>query len=464
MEEKEQLKRAGQEALVQPNFQEKESEKYSKDALDAAIFALSRYGGFSFLETAIDGLQNLNPERKARKKMFLVEEQKEGERKELAHKIDLWLNLLTENKDIPTMVEKCQTQTTIVSDLLAKNQLTAVEAVRELEASYRAVQLFYKNTESDKLTNVTIVNASPEQLTDLDNSRFIDFVAGELKQNYDRLDLRTNYSLLVLPGYLGSNKVVEKWAKIANNNKVMLFTDFADLEKPDDVVDMFFTSNLAGGDTFKCNTVMCCNWLIGRGAYKEIGETEDLHVSPASALAGKVYRTLMSQVTAGKKYGGINEVDAVVFPLKKSEISQLDSMGLVPMVNEYGKVMAFSAKTLFNGDNLGLQTYSVVRVFDYITKVLFDFLNRRSFENWSGKTERDLRSQIVKFLDDIQGPDRLIERSKIMRLERDPHQKDRIYLDIHITPYFPAKSFVIKLDGTKGEDEASWTSEYEQEK
>lgn len=48
------------------------------------------------------------------------------------------------------------------------------------------------------------------------------------------------------------------------------------------------------------------------------------------------------------------------------------------MVNEYGKIMAFSAKTLFTGDNIGLQTYSVVRVFDYVTKVLLDFLNRRA--------------------------------------------------------------------------------------
>ncbi|MEN2802009.1 type VI secretion system contractile sheath protein TssC, partial [Capnocytophaga sputigena] len=67
--------------------------------------------------------------------------------------------------------------------------------------------------------------------------------------------------------------------------------------------------------------------------------------------------------------------------LKKSEIANLESLGLIPMVNEYGKVMAFSAKTLFNGDNIGLQTYSVVRVFDYVTKVLMDFLNRRAFEN-----------------------------------------------------------------------------------
>ncbi len=459
----EQMIQAEQEISVQKEYKEKTKEVYSQQVMDAALINLSRFGGFGFLESAIDGIQNMNPERKARKKMFLLEEQKENERKELTNKISLWLNLLTESKDIPEMVDICQNKAESVGELLAKNQLMAVDSVKVLEQSYRAAQLFYKNTESDKLSNITIVNASPEQISDLDNSLFIDYVANELKQNYDRLDLRNNYSLLVIPGYLGSNMVIEKWSKIANENKVMMFTDFADLDNPDDVVDMFYTADLAGGDAFKCNTVMCCNWLIGRNAYKEIGESDDLHVSPAAALAGKVYTTLMSQVTAGKKYGGLNEVDSVAFPLRKSEISQLDSMGLVPMVNEYGKVMAFSAKTLFNGDNLGLQTYSVVRVFDYVTKVLFDFLNRRSFENWSGKTERDLRSQIVKFLDDIQGPDRLIERSKIMRLERDPNQKDRIYLDIHITPYFPAKSFVIRLDGTKGDDETSWNSEYAQE-
>lgn len=436
--------------------------KASQEVLASALHELSRFGGFNFLESSVDGIQNLNPERKARKKIFLTDEQKAAERSALRSKIDLWIDLLSNSESTTDMLEVCKTKGVSVADKLQENQLQAVNAVRSLEQSYRAVMLFYKNTELEKVSNITLVNASMEQLTDLDNSRFIDHVAAELKQNFDKLDLRMNYSLLVLPGYLGSNKVVEKWSKIAHDNKVMLFTDFADLDKPDDVVEMFFLSNLAGGDTFKSNTTMSCNWLVGRGAYKELGEEDDLHVSPSAALAGKVHKTLMSQVTAGKKFGGINEVDGVVFQLKKSEISQLEKMGLIPMVNEYGKVMAFSAKTLFNGDNLGLQTYSVVRVFDYITKVLFDFLNRRSFENWSSKTERDLRSQIVKFLDGVQGPDRLIEKFRIQRFEQDPNQKDRIFLDIHLTPYFPAKSFVIKLDGIKGDDGASWNSEYEQ--
>jgi hypothetical protein len=196
--------------------------------------------------------------------------------------------------------------------------------------------------------------------------------------------------------------------------------------------------------------------------FTEINETEDLYIPPSAALAGKIYKTLMSQVTAGKKFGGINEVDGVKFDLKKSEIANLENLGLIPMVNEYGKVMAFSGKTLFSGDNLGLQTYSVVRVFDYVTKVLMDFLNRRAFENFTAVTRKEIMNQIVRFLDSITGPGKLIENFEVRKFEQDPVQKDRIHLDIHMKPYFPAKNFLIKMDGHKGDDGNEWETEYEQ--
>ncbi|GGB05790.1 MULTISPECIES: DUF5458 family protein [Mucilaginibacter] len=432
--------------------------------LSTSLDKLSKVGGFDLLEATIDGLQNLNPERKARKQIFLTDDEKKGEREELKLKLNQWIEALESGESVSDTIQKSAEKLQSVEENLNKNLLNVLESTRELEQAYRTVHLFYKNTEQDKLKNVVLMNATIDQLKELDNPRFIEYAANELKQNYDRLDLRQNYSILVVPGYLGSNKVVERWSKIAYDNKVMLVTDFADLEQPDDVIDLFTSANLTGGDAFKSNTIMTCNWLVGRGKVAEAGEEDDLYIPGSAALAGKMYYTLMSQVTAGKKHGAVNEVDGVRFDLKKSEISHLERIGLVPMVNEYGKVMAFSAKTLFNGDNIGLQTYSVVRVFDYITKVLFDFLNRRAFENWTSKTEQDLRSQIVKFLDNIQGPDRLIERFKIIRFERDEQQKDRIHLDINITPYFPAKSFVVKLDGQKGEDASpTWNSEYKQQ-
>ena len=436
-----------------------------KQTAASALDKLREYGGFTFLENIIDGFSNLNPARKARRNIFLSDEQWANERKALVNRLGVWIDLLQSNETAEKMRDKAKDKALQVEELLNKNLHTVLNRTRELEAAYRSVALFYKNTESSKVKNITIVNAEMDQLKDLDNTLFIDYIGNELKQNFDRLDLRRNYSLLVIPGYLGSNAVLDKWGKLAHNNKVMLLTDFQDLETPDDVVDIFFNADHTGGDVYKSNVVMTCNWLLGRQRETEVGEEENLYIPGSSALAGKIYSTLMSQVVAGKKFGGLNEVESVRFDLKKSEISELERMGLVPMVNEYSKVMAFSAKTLFNGDNLGLQTYSVVRVFDYISKVLFDFLNRRAFENWTSRTEADLRSQIVKFLDRIQGPTRLIEKFKVIRIEQDPNQKDRVLLDIHITPYFPAKSFVIQLEGRKGEepDEANWESQYKQD-
>jgi hypothetical protein len=431
--------------------------------LNNATQALQKFGGFDLLESTIEGVQNINPERRARKKIFLEESAKKQEREALKKTLQWWIDVLNTSDDIAELVESCQEKSMQADQLLKKNLKAALEQTSALERSYRSVALFYKNTESTKVKNVSIINADPEQLKDLDKTRFIDSIHTELVANYDRLDLRNNYSILIIPGYLGSNKVIEKWAKIAYQNKVMLVTDFADLDSPDDVMELFEAANLTGGDAYRSNVMMGCNWIVGRGKFDEVGEQEDLFVPPASSLGGRIYNTLMSQVAAGKKYGGINEVDGVKFHLKKSEIAGLEKLGLIPMVKEYGKVMAFSAKTLFNGDNLGLQTYSVVRVFDYVAKVLMDFLNRRAFENFTASSKKELNGQIVKFLDSITGPTKLIENFSIKRFEQDLIQKDKIHLHIHLKPYFPAKVFQITMTGQKGDDGNEWDTEYTQQ-
>ncbi len=453
-----------QQSAQQPEMQQERPEiKNPLEFLKSSSEKIAKFGGFDLIESTIEGTQNLSPDRKARRNIFLTEQQKKGERDSLKKALHVWAKVLESSNEISDMVNLCEEKAASSQKVLEHNLAKAVEESKDLERSYRNVALFFKNTESDKLKNVSFINCEPDQMKDLDNTRFIDAVNEELKMNFDRLDLRNNYSIMVLPGYLGSNKVVEKWAKIAHEHKVMMVTDFEHLDAPDDVMEMFELANLTAGDKYKSNVMMTCNWLVGRGKFAELGEEDDLFVPPSGALAGKVYKTLMSQVTAGKKFGSMNEVDGVKFPLKKSEIASLEKMGLVPMVNEYGKVMAFSAKTLFNGDNLGLQTYSVVRVFDYVTKVMMDFLNRRAFENFNANTRKDLMSQIVKFLDSVTGPDKLIEDFTIRRFEQDPVQKDKIHLDIHMKPYFPAKNFMIKMEGQKGDDGTAWDTAYDQQ-
>lgn len=155
--------------------------------LNAELQILAKFGGFNVLESSVDGIQNMNPERKARRNIFLSDPERAAERKELEKRLEMWVDMLKGNKSISEMVELCQKKSAAVSGLLSQNQLKAVEEVRQLEKSYRTVMLFYKNTDSDKIKNISIVNASMSQLTDLDNSFFIDAIANELRANYDRL-------------------------------------------------------------------------------------------------------------------------------------------------------------------------------------------------------------------------------------------------------------------------------------
>ncbi|HTG57395.1 MAG TPA: hypothetical protein VL943_14055 [Niabella sp.] len=424
---------------------------------------LTHAGGIDWLEDILEGCSNLAASNKARRDIFLQDKEYENDRHALLTSLEIWQELLGACEEMNEMLRYCFDKAEEQQAIVQRNLLGVTQSIKPVEESYRGVSLFFENAESDQLSNISFINCDISQLVDLTVPRFFDHIGEELKMNFDRIDLRNNYSLLLLPGYLGNNAVVEKWAKLACDNKVLIITDFENLDEADDVMEVFEASGLAGGDPYKASVLVCCNWLVGRGKHDVIHEEDDLFIPPSLALGGKIYRSLLSQVAAGKKFGVINGVDGVKFPLKKSEVSVLEKMNLVPMFSEYGKVMAFSAKTLFNGANLGLQIYSVVRVFDHVAKVLMDFLNRRAFENFNANIRKELMGQVVKFLDGVSGNGKLIEDFSIRRFEQDAEQKDKIHLDIHLKPYFPAKNFMIKMEGKKGEDGHSWDTSYDQQ-
>jgi len=122
----------------------------ASQSLEQSINKLAKFGGFDFLEAGIDGVQNLNPERKARKKIFLTDADKKTERDDLKKKLLLWFNLLSETSDVNQMVEQCNSKTESASAGFKKNLKKALDATRELEQNYRSVALFYKNSESNK--------------------------------------------------------------------------------------------------------------------------------------------------------------------------------------------------------------------------------------------------------------------------------------------------------------------------
>jgi len=442
---------------------EKVSEKAK--AIEDVISNLGKYGNFSIIATTIDGAQDMDPDDKATLNTFLRDDDNKDARAALKKRLLLMQDLLTSTGGVVELTEKVQDKAKEDQELLNKNINKALDATKEIERAYREVKYFFDNSEQEKLTNFYILNTPREMLTNLDNDTYSSHVENELKQYYDRLDLRENYSMMVIPGYLGSKMAVDAWAKIAYKHKAMLITDFKNLNRPEAVIEQAKKADIAAPDVHLANAIMTCNWLVGRGKHQEVGEEEDLHVPGSSALAGLMYRLPISQVGAGFKYY-LQKVEGVRMDIKKTTIGQIDNENIIPMIYEFNKVTSFSDKTLFNGDNIGLQTYSVVRVFDYVAKVLMHYLNQMAFQNFDFDAEQEMKKAIKKFLNSICCPKKLIEKFKILKFHQDPDKKNSILLDIYMVPYFPGKTFLIKLDGHKGldPDSAEWQAEYSGQK
>ena len=85
-----------------------QSSQQGQVASVAAIDRLKEFGGFSFLENIIDGFSNLNPNRKARRNIFLTDEQWALERKALTNRLSVWLDLLRNNDSAEKMRDKAK--------------------------------------------------------------------------------------------------------------------------------------------------------------------------------------------------------------------------------------------------------------------------------------------------------------------------------------------------------------------
>src|SRR5690606_4044235 len=107
-----------------------------------ALQELNKVGGFGFIETVVDGIANMNPTRKARKEIFLNDSNKAVERKDLLQKINLWVSLLENHNSAEEMAEPCRTKSVSAEKNLKSNLKNTLDAVRNLETSYRTVAQF----------------------------------------------------------------------------------------------------------------------------------------------------------------------------------------------------------------------------------------------------------------------------------------------------------------------------------
>ena len=418
---------------------------------------LSAFGGFNAVRGFMPDADNLNPAKKAAKAVFLSDKRFKDKREGLINDIKGWLEVLEEGHESATeFVEACKAKEEKQEKVLQQGITDALFATANLERSYRALDSFFKTANTEKVKNLRVINVYKDDIADPD-SGFAGEVDAILRGGFDRLSLKDCYSLLVVPGNVFQDKVsLLQWAKIAFKYKVMLLTDHADEYSFDDLFSN--TEGYKDSDIELQNVIMTANWIVGRESEQLSADEKEnpaFFISSSSALAGKLYdeSASMAQGAGGKKYGTLDGVKGVRLDLLKSEIASLMDNQVIPMVYSEGRVIAFNNATLYNGDNTAMKEYPIVRVFDWVKKVLMNYVHEVALENWDPyNSPKNLKAKIQAFLNDYKGYGNLFQNYEIKEPTQDPITK-RITCDISLTPFYSAKNFIIKVAADKKDKE-----------
>ena len=421
---------------------------------------LASFGGFNAIRGFMPDADNMNPARKAQKNVFLTDKRFADKRETLARDIKGWLELLDQaDLDSATaFADACKQKEEKYTKVLEQGITDALYATQNLERSYRELDSFFKTCGSDKVKNLRVINVVKEDIADPD-SGFAEEVEGILRNGFDRLSLKDAYSLVCVPGAVFNDKVdLLKWAKMAFKYKVLLITDHADEYSFDDL--QANTEGYRDSDQELMNVVMTANWIVGRESEMMSADEQDakaFFIAPSAALCGKLYDETanMAQGAGGKKYGTLDGVKGVKSDLLKSEIAALMDNQVIPMVYSEGRVMAFNNTTLYNGDLDAMKEYPIVRVFDWVKKVLMNYVHEVALENWDPyNSPKELKAKIQEFLNMYKGYGNLFQNYEIGEPRQDPVTK-QITCDITLTPFYAAKNFVIKVAADKKSKDAT---------
>ena len=439
-------------------LQERQTVANPAELLQKSLSGLDKFGGFQLLKGLIKGVENMDPRRKAIKNVFLNYSAYEDARNRLKNELSLWVDILESGgKDPMEIVDSCKEECQKAERNLSENLFCIHDEIRNLETTYRSLDAFFANAGQGKVDCITLMNVNREELGDHD-SEDTQAVRDELERYFDRLNLKNNYSMLVVPGYLGDAETVRMWAQTAYRNKVIMLTDFKDSMNFEMLKEELDDASLQGTDPYLGNIVMTANYILGRKKSELAGEDEDLYIPASGALAGRMSNTeetVIAQAAAGKRYGTLDNVKGARMDLRKSEIAALIDLGVIPMVEEDGRTMAFSNHTLYNGASKGLQEYSIVRVFDWIGKVFENYCNDHAMEIWTPAIKSEITQDIHSFLSDYKGPGGIIEKYTNLKVDQDPKTKD-ISINVEITPYFAAQNFFIELTGRNTAAGVDW--------
>jgi hypothetical protein len=393
------------------------------------------------------------------KQMFLEEMDFQQDRKKLKAGLKLLIGLISDASSPEEVVGNASRKMEEVEQLRNKNLATVVKESEELERTYRELNAFFSNAGGGDVENIVFLNVDGEALKDPDDPMVPEKVQAILSDPALRIDQDKVFSFLVIPGFVGED-LIQRYTNIAHKSKVLLMTDYKDFKSVKDILNYRNGpkgQRIGGAGIEWSHATVFANHVCLREKHAGLGEKDDLYGSPSLAIAGGIYNldSNIAQPFAGYLKGGIKGVQGLrIKDVNQPQVSALSDVGLNGLVDAYQTLMAFEARTLFEGSNTELIQYAVVRTFDYIDKSLKHFLNQNILSVMDRRSADMIRQKILDFLREL-SENNIIKRGVITNFKPDRNQPDLIHIDFEIMPLWVTRTFVYKLDVSRNNNAES---------
>ena len=251
-------------------------------------------------------------------------------------------------------------------------------AVKTIEESYRTLDLYFLNRKNINPGSITILNAALEQLNDLDNTTFFDSVNEELKNSYSKFDMSNCYSFLLIPGFLWTSAVLEKYKKLTDSYKIQLFTDLYNGKTFDHLITYFEMDNFQPNPQL----VLGANYLRCRNKYDFLDESEgDMPMIGCSGLL----------LAANSEIENMGNIALLVtddyfacgpnISYSLQELKQIQKLCLNPLLYQENKIISPGNLLAFcDLDFKLLSSANHIRILNFIAKSAMNKLNEVVFK------------------------------------------------------------------------------------
>ena len=424
---------------------------------------LDRYDGFEeLLAPLADNLNRFGPNAGTKKRRFLQDDDLIEERKELRDRVSAYLSFL----ESPTVQSHKQVKAIAQQKLDANEELinenldTILGESREVERTYRELEMFFRNAAPQKVQNLTLLNVNSEALLDADSYLVYNAVEKLIMTEAKSVDQRKAYSMLVIPSLWKSKRpkdIIERFTKMCGDARMSFLTDFADTTSVEDTIGEVESKKwqgFSGPELHHSKLIMLANHIVLRGKHDGMENDEDMRGSVAMAVAGKMYSEKISQPIMGEMHGSLSGSQGLAFRTVAEEVTDLSNLGINSTMHAYDKDMVYDSCTAFDGAEYPLKRYPVVRTFDYVNRVLRHYLGKVTGQQLDRPKANFVRDTINDFLKQLV-EQKIISSGAVSYFDWNHRVPDRIDVKIDIQPLWAVRTFVYALKAKDRNAESS---------